>query len=78
MNRDEFLLVDQRIFDRLSWGSLAPLRLTLKSGVTVVGETKGIARGNSDGPNAVYWGRVLVASDGCDVEVDYTAIADIG
>ena len=71
--------IDRKLFDRLNWGPLGPITLTLKDGGAVIGETKGIARGSADGLNGDNdcWGRVLMAANGCDVEVDYITIAAI-
>ena len=78
MNEHEFLDLDRKLFERLSYGSLGPITLVLKNGTLVVGGMKGIARGTDDGPGPVrYWGRVLITAGEGDVEVTYPNIADI-
>lgn len=79
MNEEEFIVLDRKLFDRLSYGSLGPITLVLRNGLAIVGDTKGIARGSTDdGPGPVrYWGRVLMTTGGEDFEVDYSAIAEV-
>jgi hypothetical protein len=78
MNEQEFIDVDRRLFERLSYGSLGPITLLLKNGTSIAGETKGIARGADDGPGPVgYWGRLLMTVGATDVEVSYADIDEI-
>jgi hypothetical protein len=79
MDKQKFLAIDRQVFDRLSSGSLGPVTLALTNGATIAGETKGVARGQSEreGAAAGYWGRILLATDSGDVEIDYASIAGI-
>ena len=79
MNEEDFISLDRKLFDRLSDGPLGPIELELKDGSLIIGDAKGIARG-SGGENqddAFFWGRILLAVDGRDIEVEYAHIADV-
>ena len=75
MNRQEFISVDRKLFERLMHGPLGPIGLVLKNGTSVVGEMKGVARGSGSDP-ALYWGRIVLTVDGADVEVTYSEITE--
>jgi hypothetical protein len=75
MNRQEFITVDGKLFERLMHGPLGPITLVLKNGTSIVGEMKGIARGGGF-DHSRYWGRIVLTVDGEDVEVNYPEIAE--
>ena len=75
MNRQEFIAVDQKLFERLMHGALGPITLVLKNGMSIVGEMKGVARGSDSDP-VRYWGHILLMIDGEDVEVTYSEIVE--
>jgi hypothetical protein len=75
MNRQEFIAVDRKLFERLMHGPLGPITLLLRNGMSLVGEMKGIARGTESDPSR-YWGRIMLTVDGEDIEVTYLEIAD--
>ena len=79
MDKEAFLAVDRALFDRLNQGPIGRMTVTLRNGGSVVGAPKGIARGTAlGGRYAVdYWGRILMVTDGREVEVDYADIAAI-
>ncbi len=79
MSRQDFITLDGQLFNRLNWGPLGPITLRLKNGRAVVGDTKGISRGQAHerGNATPYWGRILMVSDGSETEIDYAAIVEI-
>lgn len=75
MNRQEFVAVDRKLFERLMHGPLGPITLVLKNGTSIAGEMKGIARGGGSDP-ARYWGRIVLTVNGEDIEVTYPEITE--
>jgi hypothetical protein len=75
MNRQEFIAVDRKLFERLMLGPLGPITVVLRNGTSVAGEMKGVARGTDSDP-VRYWGRIVLTVDEHDVEVTYPEIAE--
>jgi hypothetical protein len=75
MNQQEFISVDQKLFERLMHGHFGPITLVLKNGRSIAGEMKGIARGRDFNPDR-YWGRIVLTVDGEDIEVTYPEITE--
>lgn len=79
MDEEEFLRVDQMVFDHLHGGSLGPVVVALNDGSTIAGHIVSIARSGAIGrPDGSPAGALRLMAGAREITVQYGDIDGIG